>query len=175
MSSLMSAPVVGAQSRAQLSSTEVYSRAVLGPVFYDLSNLRVAGSADSPEFPLYVAPGQSPSIIAEDEAFSISVDIKFNNTPLTRLLLCLGIQMDAHFALEGVGAKAVELDLAESIVSVKDEFTYTITWHGTPKYAQMTPGLYAITGVVNIGPADHPCGQMLLGCGYIAGVLLQVC
>lgn len=175
MTSAPSVPVVGSQPRAQIAATETYSRAVLGPVFYELHNLRVAGTAGIPPFPDYVAPGQSPYIVMEDEEFTLSVDVKFNNTPLTRLLLCLGIKLDAHFALEGIGAQAAELDLSESIVTVKDQYTYTITWKGTPKYAKMTPGFYAIAGVVNVGPADHPCGQFLLGCGYIAGVFLQVC
>lgn len=170
-----SVPVIGPQPPAQISATETYSRAVLGPVFYELRNLRVAGTAGVPAFPDYVAPGQSPYIVMEDEEFTISVDVKFNNTPLTRLLLCLGIKLDAHFALEGVGAKATELDLTESIISKKDVFEYTITWKGTPKYAKMTSGFYAIAGIVNVGPADHPCGQFLLGCGYIAGSFLQVC
>jgi hypothetical protein len=174
MTAAPSTPVVGSQPRGQISGTETYSRAVLGPVFYELRNLRVAGTAGIPSFPDYVTP-QSPYIVMEDEEFTLSVDVKFNNTPLTRLLLCLGIKIEAHFALEGVGAKAAELDLSESVISVKDEFNYTITWRGTPKYAKMTPGFYGIAGVVNIESADHPCGQYLLGCGYIAGVFMQVC
>jgi hypothetical protein len=170
-----SAPVVvGPQNPNQYSDTETYSKNILGPVWFTMKNLRVAGTAGDPVPPVHVAPKQSPYIIASDEVFSLSVDIEFNHSPLSSLLMCLGTVMNIDFAFEGLGAKANELDLAVSDVTQKDKYTYTLTYTSTPRNAGMDAGLYKIAAVATIGPANHPCSQFVLGYGYITEVLLQV-
>jgi len=155
------------------SETETYSKNILGPVEFTLKNLRVEGLAgDEPKPP---APDQSPRIIASDEAFEASVDIEFNNTPLTQLLLCLGTRVTICFSFEGVGAKAIEVDLEESVVTQKGQRKLTLTWSGTPDEAGLTSGFYAIAAVATIGPVEHPCApKCAYGFGYIAKALMQV-
>ncbi len=166
---------IDSQVPYQVVNTETYSKNVLGPVYFELCNLRLAGKAETPEPPKHVAPTQSPYIIASNEEFEVSVDIKFNDSPLTRLLLCLGTRMTICFAFEGVGAKAVELDLEVSDLTVKDQFEYTLTWHGTPEQAGLTAGFYVVAGVATIGPIEHPCApKCAYGFGYIAKQLVQV-
>lgn len=159
-------PLVGAY--------ETKSTNILGPAYFELCDLRVAGTAGQPSLPMQVAPDQSPYIIATNEEFSVSVDVKFNNTPLTRLLLCLGLNIDAHFAFEGIGGQATEADASAMVVTEKGEFEYTITWTGTPDGLGLTKGLYGIAAVVSVSPADHPCSQEVIGYGYVAARLLQV-
>lgn len=157
-----------------VAATELKSTNILGPTFFDLCDLRIEASTAQPEPPMMIAPANSPYIVAENEVFSVSVDVKFNDTPLTRLLLCLGMKVDVHFAFEGIGGKAGETDVAEYIVTKKGEFKYTITWQGTAAGLNLGKGLYGIAAVASVSPADHPCSQDVLGYGYIAARLLQV-
>lgn len=157
-----------------ISATETYSRNVLGAVYFDLKNLRIGGTAPEPQPPEYVALAQSQYIIASNETFKISVDLHFNDSPLARLLLCLGTKINVTFSFEGVGAKATEEDASVSITTEKDKFDYTLTYQGTPDTTKLTPGFYAIAAVAQIGPSDHACGQFVFGFGYIAAVVLQV-
>jgi hypothetical protein len=88
-----------AQSSKQNTDTETYSKGILGPVYFTLSNLNVAGSD--------VAPAdlhQSQYIVASNENFTISVDIEFNASPLAKLLMCLGTTISVDFGFEGFGA-----------------------------------------------------------------------
>lgn len=156
------------------TASETKSTNILGPTYFELCDLRVAGTAGQPALPMQIAPAQSPYIVASNEQFSVSVDIKYNNTPLTRLLLCLGLEMEVHFAFEGIGGKAAETDVAVTEVTQKDEFTYTVTWTGTPDALKLTKGLYGIAAIVSISPADHPCSQEVIGYGYVAARLMQV-
>jgi hypothetical protein len=167
-------PVVGPQPRYQVSDSETYSKNILGPIYFELSNLRVAGTAGEPTPPGFVAPSQSPYIIASNEPFSVSVDIKFNKSPLSELLLCLGTELKINFAFEGIGGTAAELDLPAMEVTTKGEFNYIVTFSGVPNQVGLTPGFYAIAAVATIGPAKHPCSQYIFGYGYIAKALLQV-
>ncbi|HHP7243158.1 MAG TPA: hypothetical protein ACFE0H_00585 [Elainellaceae cyanobacterium] len=168
-------PKIGAQVPYQVGETETYSKNILGPVAFTLCNLRVAGSAIEPTWPKEVAPAQSPFIVASDEEFAVSVDIDFNNSPLTKLLLCLGTKITVCFSFEGIGAKAVELDLEDMIVTEKDKFNYTLKWNGTPSKAGLTSGFYAIAAVATVGPVEHKCApQCAYGFGYVAKVLMQV-
>jgi hypothetical protein len=166
--------VVGPTPSKLYSSTETYSKNVLGPVFFTLSNLRVLGSAGEPMLSEFVAPGQSPYIIASDEVFNASVDIEFNKSPLSELLLCLGTKVKITFAFEGVGGRASEIDLDAEIKTEKGVFKYTITFSGVPAKVDLRPGFYGIAAVATIGPSDHPCAQYIFGYGYIAKALLQV-
>ncbi|MEO0409028.1 MAG: hypothetical protein AAF289_16920 [Cyanobacteria bacterium P01_A01_bin.135] len=155
------------------SETETYSKNILGPVEFTLMNLRVKGLAD--DEPKEPAPEQSPRIVASDEEFEISVDVEFNNTPLTQLLLCLGTRVSICFSFEGVGAKALEVDLEESVITEKGQRQLTLTWKGTPDSAGLTAGFYAIAAVATIGPVEHPCApKCAYGFGYIAKALMQV-
>lgn len=156
------------------SAAETKSTNILGPAFFELCDLRVAGAAGQPDPPMQVAPSQSPYIVASNEQISVSVDIKFNNTPLTRLLLCLGLKLDVHFAFEGIGAKAGETDVSVTESTDKGEFTYTVTWTGTPDSLNLDKGLYALAAIVSVSPADHPCSQEVIGYGYVAARLMQV-
>jgi hypothetical protein len=167
--------ITAPQPTQQIGATETYSENVLGPVSFKLWNLRVGGTAGLPEPPKHVAPGQSPYIITANEQFSISVDIEFNDTPLTRLLLCLGTNVCVDFCAEGCGKSASEVDLTACIVTKKDVFKYTLTFTGTPASAGLTDGFYGIAAIVKVGPSTHPCANYIFGCGYLAGVFLLVC
>lgn len=151
------------------TATEVYSKNILGPVSFTLSYLNVQGSNSAP-----AAPNQSQYIVASDEEFQLSVQIDFNSSPLSKLLMCLGTTVSVNFGLEGFGA-APDVDiLAPSIVTQKDQLAYVITWEGTPDMAKLTPGLYEIGATVTVGPSSHPCAQFVFGFGYIEKILLQV-
>lgn len=166
---------IGDQIPVQIGGTETYSKNVLGPVSFTLSNLCLRGLAGEPSAPKNVAPAQSPYIIGSDEEMEMSVDIEFNNSPLTRLLLCLGTKLSVCFSLEGVGAKAAEVDLEVTDKTSKDVFSYTLTWKGTPDEANLTAGFYGIAAVATVGPVEHACApKCAMGFGYIAGLLLQV-
>ncbi len=162
-------PTNGAQPSPQNTDSETYSRGVLGPVYFQLSNLNVAGTNQVP-----ADLHQSQYIVASDEKFVVSVDIEFNSSPLSKLLMCLGTTVTVDFGFEGYGAAAKEVDLKASIVTEKDVFKYTISWEGTPEEAGLTSGLYEIGATVTVGPSNHPCAQYIYGFGYIEEILLQV-
>ncbi|HEY9612232.1 hypothetical protein, partial [Allocoleopsis sp.] len=117
---------------------------------------------------------QSQYIVASDEKFTISVDIEFNSSPLSKLLMCLGTTVSVDFGFEGFGSAASEVDVNASIVTEKDKFIYTISKELTPEQAKLTPGLYEIGATVTVGPGNHPCAQYIYGYGYIEEILLQV-
>jgi hypothetical protein len=171
---LSAIPVTGAQSPYLTSSTETYSTNILGPVMFSLSNLRVGGLAGLPTMPTQVAPAQSVYVIAANEPFEMSVDITFNKTPLTDLLLCLESKICVDFALEGFGKKAVETDVEVCIKTQKDVHTYTVTYTGTPAGAGLTYGFYEMAGVVSVGTGTHACSQGVFGYGYIGEMRFQV-
>jgi len=170
----LSAPAIANPQREQVSATETYSRNILGPTFFTLSNLKVEGTAGEPLPPNFVAPEQSPYIVAEDELFVASVKVTFNKSPLTSLLMCLGTKITMRFHLEGQGRKADEVDEEASITTEKDKFEYIIKLPGMAKQWDMDPGLYVVSATAEIGPVQHKCSQFILGYGYIADVLLQV-
>ncbi|HIK46470.1 MAG TPA: hypothetical protein IGR64_16550 [Leptolyngbyaceae cyanobacterium M65_K2018_010] len=157
-----------------LANTELKSTNLLGPTYFDLCDLRLEASTAQPEPPMVIAQANSPYIVAADEIFSVSVDVTFNDTPLTRLLLCLGMKVEVNFAFEGIGGKAAEVDVSQYIVTKKGIFEYTITWKGTAEELKMGKGLYAVAAIASVSPYDHPCSQDVLGYGYVAARLLQV-
>jgi hypothetical protein len=161
--------VIGAQSPFQHSDTETYSDDILGPVWFSLTNLRVSGTNANP-----AAPAQSKYIISEDEKYTVSVDIEFNKTPLSSLLMCLGTRLTVDFAFEGFGKAATEVDLTESILTTKGVYKYTVTYVGIPMKDGLTSGLYEIAAVADIGPVENKCQTPVFGHGYIAEVLLEV-
>jgi hypothetical protein len=169
IASVLSAqPVVGKQP-PEYSDSETYSRSILGPSYFTLSDLNVVGSSVVP-----ADPTQSQYIVASNEKMAVSLKIKFNDSPLTRLLLCLGVKVSADFGFEGFGANANEQDVTATIITQKDTFEYIIKWEGTPDQAKLTAGLYQIGATVTVGPGDNPCAQYIFGYGYIEEVLLQV-
>ena len=163
-----------AQPATQYSATETYSKNILGPAFFRMSDLAIAGSAGEPLPPEFVAPSQSPYIVADDETFTVSLKVEFNRSPLTSLLMCLGTDVKVTFAFEGIGGQAAEEDLEVTITTEKDKYVYSIEWEGTPEMARLTPGLYGVAAIAQVGPVRHECSQPILGYGYLAGVLLQV-
>lgn len=163
-----------AQPLTEYSATETYSKNIIGPAFFEMSGLTLAGTAGIPAPPYNVAPVQSPYIVADNEKFSVSLTVKFNKSPLTSLLMCLGTEVHVHFAFEGIGGKAAEQDLEVIICTEKDTFEYEVKWEGTPEDANLTPGLYGVAAVAQVGPVKHECSQPILGYGYLAGKLLQV-
>ena len=167
--SLSSIPTNGAQNSSLNTDSETYSKGILGPVYFKLSNLNIAGTNQAP-----ADPNQSQYIVASDETFVVSVDIEFNSSPLSKLLMCLGTTVSVDFGFEGFGAAAKEVDINASITTYKDVFKYTLTWEGTPEQAGLTSGLYEIGATVTVGPSNHPCAQYIYGFGYIEEILLQV-
>lgn len=169
-SSILPPPATdGPQPSPAHTDSETYSRSILGPSYFTLSELNVAGSSNAP-----ADPTNSQYIVASNEPFTVSLKVKFNDSPLTRLLLCLGVSISANFGFEGFGAAADEVDVQASITSEKDVFEYIISWTGTPDQAKLTSGLYEIGATVTVGPGKNPCAQYIFGYGYIEEILLQV-
>ncbi|MEB3179703.1 MAG: hypothetical protein VKL59_11805 [Nostocaceae cyanobacterium] len=166
----MNLQVIGVPGQPdELTLSETYSKNVMGPVIFELYDLNVAGASADP-----AAPAQSQYIVATNESYTTSLKIKFNDTPLTKLLLCLGVKINVTFSFEGIGAGATEKDFTTSITTTSNVFDYVASYTGTPDADGLTPGFYEITGVVTIGPGAHACAQFLFGAGYISKVLLQV-
>lgn len=153
----------------QPTDTETYSKGILGPVSFKLSKLTIAGSNADPADPV-----QSGYIVASNEKFTVSVDIEFNSSPLSKLLMCLGTKLSVDFGFEGYGKGADEVDINASIVTKKDDFTYTISTTMTPDEAKLTAGLYQIGATITVGPGSNECAQYVFGYGYIDGLRFQV-
>ena len=150
--------------------SETRSQGIVGPVQFTLSNLNVKGLGNSP-----ADPANSQYIVAEDESFVASVDVEFNKTPLTELLMCLGTRINIDFGLEGFGKKAAELNLSATTLTNKGVFKYSLKTTATRPIDQGMPsGLYEIGAVATIGPVENPCTTKIWGHGYIEEVLLQV-
>lgn len=157
----------GAQGR-QHTDAETYSKSILGPVVFELSQLNVAGASNAP-----ADPSQSQYIVASNERFTVSLQVKFNQSPLTKLLMCLGTTVTADFGFEGFG-KAGESNVQANIVTRANVYDYVIQWTGNAQTANLTPGLYEIGATVTVGPGNHPCAQYVFGYGYIEEILLQI-
>jgi hypothetical protein len=153
----------------ETADTETYTDAVLGPVYFTLCNLLIAGKNKKP-----AALHQSQYIIGSGEEFDLSVDIEFNQSPLSTLLMCLGTMVKVRFSFEGFGKKAEESDVEVSIKTIKGQYKYTVTYTGTPKGTNLTAGFYEASAVVQVGPVDNPCSEEILGYGYIAEERFQV-
>jgi hypothetical protein len=156
--------------RDENTLSETRSEGIVGPVKFTLSNLDIKGLGNVP-----ADPANSQYIAAEDEFFVASVDIEFNKTPLTELLMCLGTRINIDFALEGYGKKASELNLGATILTQKGVFKYSLKTIPTrPVDQNMPAGLYAMGAVVTVGPVENACTTKIWGHGYIEQVLLQV-
>lgn len=153
----------------EITMSETRSRTIVGPVSFKLYNLRVAGKGNKP-----ADPANSPFIIAANEDYEVSVDVEFNRTPLTELLMCLGTRVCVNFGFEGMGIKATEIDVSSCIRTVKDKYVYRVQYTGRPDRDGLKPGLYEIGAVATVGPVDNKCTTKIWGHGYIKEVLLQV-
>lgn len=163
-----------AQEQPQYTSTETYSKQILGQSSFELYNLTVKGTKGDPTPPWHVAPAQSPYIIDTDEDMWVGVYVKFDRSPLTALLMCLGTDIRACFSFEGFGKKTTETDLAVKIHSVEGRFKYWIGTKVKPQDLGLTPGFYQVAATVEIGPLTHRCGQYVFGYGYIGEVRTQI-
>ncbi len=159
---------LGEQPR-EISTSETRSRSIVGPVTFKLENLRVRGLGTSP-----ADPSNSPFIISEDEEYELSVDVVFNKTPLTELLMCLGTRIIIGFGLEGYGKNAPEVDVQATRVTTKDQYSYSLVYRAVARRDGLKPGLYEIGAVATVGPVENRCTTKIWGHGYIQAVLLQV-
>lgn len=154
----------------EVTLSETRSQTIVGPVTFTLSNLDVRGLGNNP-----ADPANSQYIVAEDEYFVISVDVEFNKTPLTELLMCLGTRINIDFGLEGFGIKAAELNLKATKLTEKGVYKYHLETSPTrPLDQKMSSGLYEIGAVATVGPVENHCTTKIWGHGYIEEVLLQV-
>lgn len=154
----------------ELTQTETRSQTIVGPVTFTLSNLDVRGLGNNP-----ADPANSQYIVAEDEYFVASVDVEFNKTPLTELLMCLGTRINIDFGLEGYGIKAAELNIPATKLTQKGVYKYHLETTPTrPAELKMPSGLYEIGAVATVGPVENPCTTKIWGHGYIQAILLQV-
>lgn len=150
--------------------SETRTQSIVGPVKFRLFNLDVRGLGINP-----ADPTNSQYIVAADEYFVVSVEIEFNKTPLTELLMCLGTRINIDVGLEGYGINAAELNLAATLVTEKGQYTYLIETDPTrPADLGMSTGLYEVSAVATVGPVENPCTTKIWGHGYIQAVLLQV-
>lgn len=154
---------------AEVSTTETRSRTIVGPVTFKLQNLRIRGLGNLP-----ADPTNSPFIIAEDEQYEVAVDVLFNKTPLTELLMCLGTRVTIDFGFEGYGKNASEVDVQATLVTSKDQYVYQLIHRGVAKRDGLKPGLYEIGAVATVGPVENRCTTKIWGHGYIKEILLEV-
>jgi hypothetical protein len=159
---------LGEQPR-ELGTTETRSRSIVGPVTFKLQDLRVKGLGTKP-----ADPTNSPFIISEDEEYELSVNVEFNRSPLTELLMCLGTRVIIDWGLEGYGKNAPEIDVQASIVTVKGQFSYNVSRRAVARRDGLKPGLYEIGAVATVGPVENKCTTKIWGHGYIKEVLLEV-
>jgi hypothetical protein len=157
------------------SDTETYSRQILGKTSFELYCLLVYGTKGNPPYPWNVGPNQSPFIVDDDaENMVVGLCMQFDHSPLTRLLLCLGVNISAKFHFEGIGGHSAEKDLKVTIKSQEGQFRYWIGELITPEEVGLTPGYYLVAATVEVGPITHKCGQYVFGYGYIGERRLQV-
>lgn len=164
--------VQGAQG-PQYSATETYSREVLGTGEFELYGLRVIGLRGNVP-PWGPHPQQSKYIVDLDESMFVGLVINFKPSPLSALLLCLGIDICATFHFEGFGGAAAEKDLKVCIKSQEGRFRYGIGAVLEPQELGLTPGYYQVAATVQVGPVTHKCGQYIFGYGYLGEVRVQI-
>ena len=166
----MSNQVIGVPGQPdELTLSETRSKSIVGPVTFKLFNLDVKGLGINP-----ADPANSQYIIAANEEFEVSVDIQFNQQPLTELLMCLGTRINVDFGLEGYGSSAPEINLRATLVTQPNVYTYRLVAKAVPNRVGLTPGLYEIGAVATVGPVENKCTTKIWGHGYIKEILLQV-
>jgi len=156
-----------------VSDSETYSREVLGDAYFELYRLTVTGLRGDIA-PWGPHPEQSPHIVDTDENMRVGMVIRFNRSPLTALLLCLGVDISAIFHFEGLGGIAAEKDLQVTVKSEEGQFAYWIGTQIQPQTLGLNPGYYQVAATIKVGPLTHKCGQYVFGYGYIGERRLQV-
>lgn len=156
-----------------VSDTETYSREVLGEAYFEMYRLTVAGLRGD-IVPWGPAPEQSRHIVDTDETMRVGTLIRFNRSPLTALLLCLGVDICVNFHFEGLGGAAIETDLKVKIKSSEGQFVYWVGTQIKPEDLDLNSGYYLVSATAEIGPVTHKCGQYIFGYGYIGERRLQV-
>lgn len=155
------------------ADSETYSRQVLGQAYFVHLDLVAEGlRGDVP--PFGPAPEQSPSIVDTDETMWIGTYIYFNRSPLTRLLVCLGMDITVRFHFEGQGFDATEKDVQVAVKTEDNQFLYWVGTKVKPQDVGLTPGLYMVSASSKIGPVTHKCGQYIFGYGNIGERRLQI-
>lgn len=155
------------------TDTETYSREVLGQSQFELYQLKATGTRGQLP-PWGPHPEQSKHIIDIDEDMRVGVIIKFDQSPLTKLLLCLGVDICAYFHFEGLGQAAAEKDLKVMAKSKENQSKY---WIGTvikPQDLGLSKGYYMVGATIEVGPMTHSCGQYIFGYGYIGERRVQI-
>lgn len=155
------------------TDTETYSREILGNSQFELYQLKATGLRGQLP-PWGPHPEQSKHIIDVDEDMRVGLVIKFDQSPLTRLLLCLGITIKAYFHFEGLGAASTEKDLTVVASSEENVFKYWVGAVIKPQDLGLTKGYYLVGATVEIGPLTHRCGQFIFGYGYIGERRVQI-
>lgn len=156
-----------------VADSETYSREVLGEAYFEMFRLTVSGLRGD-IVPWGPAPDQSPNIVDTDETMRVGTLVRFNRSPLTALLLCLGIDICVTFHFEGLGGAAVETDLKVKITSQEGQFAYWVGTQIKPEDLGLNSGYYLVSATAEIGPVSHKCGQYVFGYGYIGERRLQV-
>jgi hypothetical protein len=150
------------QRTPQIADTQVQNLPI-PPVSMEISSLKVAGKIAD----------ESQSIVASNESFDLSLDLKFSGGSLAHLLVCVGLDIEVTYAIEGFGP-ASEVNLpAMPIQTQKDKFDYTITYSGTPAMAGLIPGFYKVAALVTVKCPKNCCSEPL-AFGYISPVVFQV-
>ena len=156
-----------------VSDTETYSREVLGEAYFEMFRLTAIGLRGD-IVPWGPAPSQSPHIVDSDETMRVGTIIRFNRSPLTALLLCLGIDICVNFHFEGLGGAAKETDFKVKVKSTEGQFVYWVGTQIKPEDLELNSGYYLVSATAEIGPVTHKCGQYVFGYGYIGERRLQV-
>jgi len=155
------------------SDAETYSREILGQSQFELYQLKATGVRGQLP-PWGPHPEQSKHIIDTDEDMRIGLIIKFDQSPLTKLLLCLGVDINAYFHFEGFGHAAAERDLKVTIKSKENQFKYWVGDVIKPQELGLNKGYYMVGATVEVGPMTDRCGQYIFGYGYIGERRVQI-
>jgi hypothetical protein len=155
----------------EVGSTESFPRTFVCPLEFAMYDLQVNGLSTKA-----ACPSNSPYIVAQDEEFILSVIIEFKKNPLTQTLMCLGVPVAITYSLEGFGAKAAELDLVYNFTTVANQYIYKaeLKTRAIDTDPIMTPGLYEIAAVAEIGGKIGNCAAPIWGHGYVQEALLEV-
>ncbi len=151
--------------------TESFPHTFVCPLEFTLYDLQVNGTSKKP-----ACPSISPYIVASDEDFILSVIVEFTPSPLAKTLMCLGVPVAITFSLEGYGAKTAELDLTYNFTTVAGQYAYKAELRTKANATNpiMTPGLYEIAAVAEIGGRIRECPAPIWGHGYVEEALLEV-
>ncbi len=160
-----------AGQEVEVGTTEGYPRTFVCPLEFKLYDLQVNGTSKKA-----ACPSNSPYIVAADEDFILSVIVEFTPSPLAKTLMCLGVPVTITFSLEGFGAQTAELDLKYDFTTTAGKFVYKVELQtkAIDTNPIMTPGLYEIAAVAEIGGRIGNCPAPIWGHGYVQEALLEI-